>query len=147
MLDEKDMKILKELKKNSRLSVQKIANNTGIPSTTVFNRIKQLEKSNVIKGYTVVLDEGKMGKNMAAYILITVDYNLLKKRGTSQHELAAKLKHHELVDDISIVTGIGDIIVKIRTQDITQLNEFVTKYIRNIEGVENTQTSIVLESF
>ena len=65
----------------------------------------------------------------------------------TQQELAHKLRQHEFVDDISIIAGTSDIIVKIRTQDISQLNGFVTKYLRNIEGVEGTQTSVILESF
>ena len=80
MIDEKGVKILKELKGDGRLSAQEISKSTGIAVTTVFNRIKRMQKSGVIKGYTVVLDEGKIGRNVAAYILITVDYNLLKRK-------------------------------------------------------------------
>ena len=147
MLDEKDIKILKELKRNGRLSAQEISKRTKIAVTTVFNRIKRMEKSEVIKGYTAVVDEGKTGRNIAAYVSITVDYGLLKRKGMTQQELAHKLRQHEFVDDISIIAGTSDIIVKIRTQDISQLNGFVTKYLRNIEGVEGTQTSVILESF
>ena len=147
MLDEKDIKILKELKRNGRLSAQEIAKRTGIAVTTVFNRTKRMERTGVIRGYTAVLDEGKTGRNTAAYVSITVNYNILKRKKITQHQLAAQLRTHEYVDEVAMITGTSDIIVKIRTPDISQLNEFVTKYLRNIEGVERTQTSVVLESF
>ena len=147
MIDQKDIKILKELRSNGRLSAQEIAKKTGIAVTTAFNRIKRMEKSKIIKGYTVVLDEGKTGRNIAAYVLITVDYNLLKRKKTSQHQLATKLRQHEFVDEVAMITGASDIVIKIRTMDISQLDEFVTKYLRNVEGVERTQTSVILESF
>lgn len=147
MLDEKDIKILKELRKNGRLSAQEISQRTKIAVTTVFNRVKRMEKTGVIKGYTAVVDDGKTGRTIAAYVSITVDYNHLKRKGLSQQELAVKLRQHEFVDEVSMITGTSDIIVKIRTQDISQLNDFVTKYLRNIEGIENTQTSVVLEDF
>ncbi|MBI2076652.1 MAG: Lrp/AsnC family transcriptional regulator [Candidatus Aenigmarchaeota archaeon] len=147
MMDKKDIMILKELRGNGRLSAQQIAKKTKIPVTTVFNRVKRMEKAGVIKGYTVTVDEGKIGRNIAAYISITVDYNLLKRKGVSQQQLAAKLRQHEFVDEVDMITGTSDIIVKIRTMDMSQLNEFVTKYLRNVDGVERTQTSVILESF
>lgn len=147
MVDKKDIIILKELKRNGRLSAQEISKKTGIAVTTVFNRIKRMEKTGVIKGYAVVADEGKIGRSIAAYILITVDYNLLKKKKITQQELAVELKGHEFVDEVSMVTGSSDIIVRLRTMDVSQLNEFVTKYLRNIDGVERTETAVILESF
>ncbi|MBI2971715.1 MAG: Lrp/AsnC family transcriptional regulator [Candidatus Aenigmarchaeota archaeon] len=147
MMDEKDIKILKELKRDGRLSAQELAKKTGIAATTAFNRMKRMEKTGVIRGYTVVVDEGKIRRNIAAYVLITVDYHLLKKKQVTQHQLAAQLKQHEFVDEVSMVTGTSDIIVKIRTQDIAQLNEFVTTYLRNVQGVDRTQTAVILESF
>lgn len=147
MIDKKDIMILKELKRDGRLSAQQIAKKTGISTTTVFNRIRRMEKAGVIKGYTVVADEGKIGRNIAAYISITVDYSLLKRKKISQQELAAELRRHEFVDEVDMITGTSDIVVKLRTMDMSQLNEFVTKYLRNLDGVERTQTSVILESF
>ncbi len=147
MTDKKDIMILKELKSNGRLSAQQIAKRAKIPVTTVFNRIKRMEKTGVIKGYTVTVDEGRVGRNIAAYISLTVDYNLLKRKGVSQQQLATKLRQHEFVDEVDMITGTNDILVKIRTMDMSQLNDFVTKYLRNVDGVERTQTWIILESF
>lgn len=147
MIDKKDTMILRELKRDGRLSAQEISKKTGIATTTVFNRIKRMEKTGVIKGYTVLADEGRIGRNVAAYVLLTVNYNLGGGRRLSQHELSMKLRRHEFVDEVSIVTGTNDIIIKIRTPDMLQLNEFVTTFLRNIEGIERTQTSVILESF
>lgn len=146
MVDQKDVRILKELKNNSRLSAREISKKARIPVTTVFNRIKRMEKSGVIKGYTAILDEDKLGKHIAAYIIITVDYNFLKKAKMSQHDLAMKLKEHEFVGEAAIITGIGDIILKIKAVDLSELNKFVTENLRNIDGVEKTQTSVILDS-
>jgi len=144
MLDKKDSIIIEVLKQNSSLSTQKIAKKTGIPITTVHNRIKKLEKGGVIKGYTVVLDNKKIGKPIAAYILITVDYKRLKEIKKSQYELAQRLLRNPLVESSAMVTGESDIIIKIRCSSVDELNEFVTIYLRNLEGVEKTQTAIVL---
>lgn len=145
--DKKDMLILEVLKQNSRLSSQQISAITGIPITTVHNRIKKLEKSSVIKGYTINLDHKKLGKELEAYILISVDYKLLKEKDSSQHDLARLLVQHEFVEEVAMITGVSDIITHIRVNSIDQLDNFVTKELRNIDGVEKTQTMIVLSSF
>lgn len=144
VLDKKDSTILAALKENAKLSTQQIAKRTRIPITTVHNRIKKLEKEGIVKGYTVVLDNKKIGKPLAAYILITVDYKLLKEIKKSQYELAQQLLKNPAVESSAMITGASDIIIKVRCGSIDELNEFVTIYLRNVEGVEKTQTAIVL---
>ena len=143
-MDEKDEKILELLSENSKLTTHQISKKTLIPVTTVHNRIKKLENEGIIKKYSVKLDNKKIGKNIAAYIHIVVDYRLLKEIKMSQYELAKKLKQHALVEEASMVTGGTDIIIKVRVKDIDELDDFVTKKLRNIDGIEKTQTMIIL---
>ena len=143
-MDKKDEQIIEILKENSKLSTQQISKKTSIPITTVHNRIKKLEKEGVIKRYTLELDNKKLGKDIAAYINIVVDYRLLKEKNLSQHELARKLKQHEFVEEAAMITGGTDLIIKVRVKNVDQLDNFVTKYLRNIEGVEKTQTMVIL---
>lgn len=143
-LDKKDFAILEVLKEKSNLSTQKIAKKVNIPITTVHNRIKKLEKEGIIKNYTVNLDNKKLGKKIAAYILITVDYKLLKEIKSTQYELAKKIKSNPAVEEASMVTGATDIMIKVRAKDMDALSEFVTKYLRNVNGVERTQTAVIL---
>lgn len=147
MLDEKDLKILEILKQNAKLTTKQIAKKVGMPATTVYNRIKGMEESGIIKGYMVSLNNKKLGKNISAYILITVDYKLLKEMKTTQHDLAKRLRKHKFVEEVDMITGTSDIIIRVATNDIDQLDEFVTKYLRNIDGVERTQTMVILSSF
>jgi len=143
-MDEKDDKILKLLKENSKLTTQQISKKLLIPITTIHNRIKKLEKEGIIKRYTLDLDNKKIGKNIAAYIHIVVDYKLLKEIKMSQHELAKKIKQYDFVEEAAMVTGGTDIIIKVRVKDIDELDDFVTKKLRNIDGIEKTQTMIIL---
>jgi len=143
-MNTKDKLILNVLKENSKLSVQKISKETNIPVTTVYNRIKNLEKNKIIKKYTILLDNKLLDKNIAAYVAITMDYSLLKKMNLSQHDIAKKLKRNENVEEIAMITGIIDILIKIRVKDIEELDNFVTKYLRNIDGIKKTQTMVVL---
>lgn len=144
--DSKDMKILEMLKTDSKLTTQQISKKTLIPVTTVHNRIKRMERSGIIKKYSVVLDHKKLGKGVMAFILLTVSYVLPSGKKVSQTELAKTIGSLPQVEETHIVTGGTDIIIKVRVQDIDALNQFVISDLRSIEGVENTQTIITLSS-
>lgn len=143
-MDAKDEKILEILKDNAKLSTQQISKKTLIPITTVHNRIKKMERDGIIKGYTVKLDYSKLGKGLSAYILITVDYKHLKEIKSSQHELLKKMQKHPFVEHGAMITGGNDIIIKIRVKNMGEMDEFVTTHLRNIEGIDRTQTLVVL---
>ncbi len=143
-MDEKDEKILKLLKENSKLTTNQISKKTLMPITTVHNRIKKLEKEGIIEGYTVKLNNKKIGKLISAYILINVDYKLLQQLKTTQNDLLKKLKANNAVEEAAMITGASDIILKVRVKDIDELNEFVTILLRNIKGIEKTQTAVIL---
>ena len=143
-MDKKDEKILELLKENSKLTTQQISKKTLIPITTVHSRIKKMEREGIINKYTLRLDHKKLGKNISAYILIVVDYKLLKENRISQHELTKKIRQNEFVEEAAMVTGGTDIIIKIRVKNVDELDYFVTKYLRNINGIEKTQTMVIL---
>ena len=143
-MDKKDEKILELLKENSKLTTQQISKKTLIPITTVHSRIKKLEKEGVINKYSLKLDHKKLGKNISAYIHIVVDYKSLKENKITQHELAKKIRQHEFVEEAAMVTGGTDIIIKVRVKNVDELDYYVTKYLRNINGIEKTQTMVIL---
>ena len=147
MIDKKDLEIIEILRQEGQVSAQHIAKKTGIPITTVHNRIKRLKDTGIIKGFTVVLDNKRLGKMISAYIFLTVNYKLLKQKHTTQQKLAEALSKTEYVETTSMITGTNDIILKLRVPDIDQLDEFVTKYLRNVDGVEKTQTLVILSEY
>ena len=121
-----------------------ISKKTAIPITIVCNRIKKLEKFGIIKNYTIVLDNKKIGKELGVYILITFDYKLLKEKGLSQYQVAEKIKKYDTVEEVNMITGQFDIVAKIRVKNIEEASDFVTKELRDIDGIEKTQTMVIL---
>lgn len=97
--------------------------------------------------YTINVDNKKLGKDISAYILVTVDYKLLKQKRISQHDLAKSIKTHETVEEVAMIAGASDIILRVSVKNIHQLDDLVTKELRNIEGIDRTQTLIVLSTF
>lgn len=147
MIDDKDIKILDLLKSDAKLTTKQISKKILLPITTVHNRIKKLENLGVIKNYSVIIDHKKLGKSISAYILMNINYVYLKEKKITQHQLAQQLSSHPMVDKISMVTGETDMILRVIVNDVSQLDDFVTKYLRNIDGVQRTKTMLVLHEF
>jgi DNA-binding Lrp family transcriptional regulator len=146
-IDDKDTKVLELLKENSKLGTNQMSKRLRMPITTVHNRIKKLEKEGVIQGYTLKIDYKKIGYPIKAFILVNVSYTLPDGEKIDQEELAKKIKKLEGVEEVNIMTGVTDILLSVRVKDIEQLNDFVIRKLRNIPGVDKTQTMIVLNNY
>ena len=145
-IDEKDFIILNLLKENSKLTSRQIYKKTKIPITTIHNRIKKMEELRVIKNFTVNLNYKKLGQPILAYILITINYILPSGSRIDQEDVAKKIRALQNVEEIYMVTGGIDMFVKSRFKDIDELYNFIIKKLRTIDGIDKTQTLIVLNS-
>ena len=70
-MDETDIKILKQVLSDARLSYRKIAEEIGVSPPTVLTRIQRLENNHIIKSYSAVLDHEKLGYDLTAIIELT----------------------------------------------------------------------------
>ncbi len=144
-IDATDIKIINSLKKNGKDSYRELSKKLLMPLTTIHNRIRKLESNGIIKGYSIILNNKKLGKDLAAYILIKADYNSLKHTGTTQQQLAEKIKNSLNAEDVALITGFRDIIIKVRCFNIDELNTLITKELRTIQGIKSTETLVILE--
>ncbi|MFC1753943.1 Lrp/AsnC family transcriptional regulator [Thermoproteota archaeon] len=143
-VDSKDRGIVAELVKDSRQTTGKLSKKLNIPVTTVHNRIKKLIKKGIIINYTVNLDHNQLGRPVPAYVGVTINYNAPGKK-VSQVEVAKEVKKIDGVYEVYIMTGGSDLLVKVLVKDISDLNELVTNKLRNVHGVDKTQTAIILK--
>lgn len=144
MPDEKDFQILEMLIDNARISHRDISKATKIPTMTVMNRIKKMEKEGVIKRYSAKIDHEKIGLGIVSYVLINTSFPHVQKKQTTQVEIAKQFAKYPFISCISTLTGKKDILLRVRARDIRELQRFVTK-IAQIEGIGNTETMVVLE--
>ena len=143
-LDEKDRAILQEVSRDSSQTTKRLARKLGLPPTTVHNRIARLEKEGVITGYSAHIDHAKAGKPLGAIINVTVNYQALKR---SQHDTAKQIAEFEGVDEVAIVTGEMDIVVKLHVRDANELDEFLTKKLRTVASVDRTVSWVIIHEF
>jgi len=144
-LDAKDIEILDLIQDNCKQTVKELARKIHSPITTVYNKIKRMEKHGVIKGYKAILDHKKLGLTTTAFIFISFSYEY-GNNARSQREVVKKIAQLPEVQEAHIVTGDWDIILKVRVRDVDELGRFVIDKLRVIEGVERTLTSVVLDT-
>jgi DNA-binding Lrp family transcriptional regulator len=136
--DEKDLFIIDELKKNSKLSEQKIARKTGIPMTTVHNRIRKLRDSGIIEGYTIKVDYAKLGKPLIAFVLVKAAHG-------DQKELLKKIAALAGVYETAMITGEFDILFKARVSSMEELNGLIVQNLRKQKTIAETRTMVCYE--
>jgi DNA-binding Lrp family transcriptional regulator len=135
-LDETDVKILKALTVDARLSSRQIARQCGISIGTALSRIRKMEDDSVIRGYAALLDQEKLGYELTVMTEITVSKGRLLE---IENEIA-RIPNVCCVYDL---TGLADaaIVAKFKTRE--DLSKF-TKHILSLPYVERTNTHVVL---
>ena len=128
MLDTKDQKILELLEKNGRLPIQDISAKLNIPPSTIHNRIKRMENTKVIEGYSIKLNEKIMERDFTVYMLVN---------GSTGNYLEKEFLEKKEIIEVSGITGEYDLIIKMQFPNISNYNifltEFRTKYSSNIK--------------
>ncbi|MEM2906311.1 MAG: Lrp/AsnC family transcriptional regulator [Candidatus Bathyarchaeia archaeon] len=135
-MDDVDLKILKELSIDARLSYREIARRTGLAVGTVASRIANLEKTKVIKGYSPILDAEKLGYDIVAIIEVVVTKGKLL-------DVEEKVAENPSVYGVYDVTGPSDAIVIARFKTRGELSQFV-KSLLAMEYVDRTITHVAL---
>ncbi len=146
-LDERDIKILKLLQKNCRMTAKEIAKKIGSPITTVYAKIKRMEELGVIKQYKAILNSKKLDKGAAAFILTSFVYRPGgREKPLSQRDVAKQIAAFPEVQEVHIITGGWDILIKVKADHVDTLGKFVMDKLRIVEGIENTLSCIVYET-
>jgi Lrp/AsnC family leucine-responsive transcriptional regulator len=146
-LDEKDLGILKLIQKNSKLTAKQIAKKTGTPLTTVFAKTKRMEEFGIIKQYRAIVAPEKLGAGTAAFILASVSYRAKADDvPISQRVVAEEIARFPEVQEVHIITGDWDLLVKLRAENVDSIGKFVVDKLRLIKGLEKTLTCMVFET-
>jgi len=142
--DAAERELLHELQADSKRGLRELSRKLGLPISTVHEKIKRLERDGYIKGYHAILDEKKLGFAVTGFILVSVNYTAAPK--TTQAEIAAKAAKLPNVQEVHIITGEWDFLVKAKAESVEELGKMVTGKLRTIPGVEKTLSIITYET-
>ncbi len=138
-LDKIDLELLEILQQQGRTKRNVLAEKVGLSLPAVSERLKKLEDEGIIEGYYAKLNYKKMGRDITAFVVVTID--------TSKH-FTGFLEHILKSDDIQechAITGEGTHLLKVRTENTEGLEKLLAK-IQSWQGVLKTTTDLVLST-
>ena len=138
-MDKIDYEILSCLKENARENATNIGAKINLSTSAVIERIKKFEASRLIKQYTIVLDQQALGGELMAFISVRLEH-------PKYYENFVELVNaHNSISECYYIAGDFDFILKAITKN-TQCLEDILNYIKSIDGVSLTRTSVVLSA-
>jgi len=137
MVRNSNLRILKILRENSRTPFLKIAEKLGISETAVRKRINRLQKSGVIRRYTIEIDPKKLGYEVNA--LIGIDTK-------PEHYISVIEELKKMDEIVSLYASTGDhmLLAECWLRNSEELAKFV-KRLNEIEGITRICPAIILE--
>lgn len=137
-LDEVDLKILRDLQRDARVSFKTVAQKVGVSEATIFVRVRKMQERGVIRGFTTLIAPAAVGKPLTAIVLVRANPK------TYSSVLDALSKFDDIYE-IYDVTGQYYSILKIRTSGTEVLGKIMDD-IGRIDGIAGTETIIVLRT-
>jgi len=138
-IDEIDRKILESLIKDASISVPRLSKNINVNPSVCYSRIKRLMRRNLIKKFTIIVDEEVLGYPMKALVGLNTDIR-------QRENILNKIKELPETRVIQEVTGRFDIMMEIRAESLDHLHKVVTGSIGQTEGIVRTETLIELKT-
>jgi Lrp/AsnC family leucine-responsive transcriptional regulator len=115
--------------------------------TTIFAKTKRMEELGVIREYRAIVAPEKLGSGTAAFILASVSYRAKADDiPISQRIVAEEIAKFAEVQEVHIITGDWDLLIKLRAESVESIGKFVVDKLRLIKGLEKTLTCMVFET-
>lgn len=132
LLDDYDMKILRILHKNARITMKELSQNIYLSQPACAERVKRLEAHQIIKGYSAQIDWSKVDYPLATIIRIRPLPGCL-------HKVEAVIKSLSNIEWCEKVTGDDAFICKMRLRHVSDLD----MYLEKISQIAMTNTSVI----
>lgn len=139
-LDQKDLAILKLLQHNARITVKEISEKVNLSTTPVFERIRWMEKSGVIKQYATLVDPAKLNRRLVVIVYVSL----------KQHNKTAGSKFVKAINDMNEVlecysiSGEFDFMLKVVVEDMNSYYDFHVNRLSELENIGNVQSIFVM---
>jgi Lrp/AsnC family transcriptional regulator, leucine-responsive regulatory protein len=137
-VDDLDLTLLRALAVDARQSQRALARAVGMSPPAIADRLARLERLGAIRGYRVELDWAALGYPVVVYLAVTAN------PGADLSEIARAIRALPEAQDMSVVTGAFDLLVRLRVRDHTHLRELLLNTIFQITGVQRTETFLSL---
>ena len=134
-IDSIDLKILAELQKDANISVPKLSKKINVNPSVAYSRIKRLTKRQLIKRFTIEVNDDVLGFNVSAVIGLNIDSKV-------REQILEEMLRMEGIRDIYEVTGRFDLLVRVKARSLDDLHSMVSAKMGKLNGVNHSETFI-----
>ena len=139
-LDAIDLKILRELQREGRMTNVELAERVGISAPPCLRRVRKLEEAGVIEGYHAMLNARKLGFDIVAFCMVG-----LKHQSESQLKaFATATGEWQMVRQAWIMSGESDFMLHCVAENLTQFQDFVIEVLTAHENVDTVKTMLTI---
>lgn len=137
-IDETDRRILQELQRDGRLTLQQLSERVNLSSSPCARRIKKLESEGFITGYRALISEEKMGFGFSVFVSVTLDQQIDDRLVSFE----AEVERCPEVADCWLMTGRFDYLLRLTVIDMAEYERFLTHRLTKFPGVASIESSI-----
>lgn len=139
-LDAIDKKILQKLQSDSKITNKKLSLELNLSVTAIFERIKRLERNNVISGYVALVKPAEVDKSF----MVVCHLKLVQHSKSYVVEFEEEVAQLQEVLECYHVSGEYDYILKILVKDMEAYREFLLKKLTNLNHIGSTQSTFII---
>ncbi len=139
-LDRKEREILHVLQNEGRISNVDLAERVGLSESPCFRRVKRLEESGVIQGYSANLDQRQLGLQVTAFVQVSLDQQDDKK----QRDFLTRVEAEEHIVECHAMSGSHDFLLKVLAYSMDHFSELSMQRILKFPGVKNMESNFSL---
>ena len=140
LLDPLDIKILRALAEDGRMSLSDLAAHVSLSQTPTAKRVRRLEEEGIIKGYRAVFDDVRLGGSMTVFTWVSLSD---QKRESLQAFEKAMAKSPEVMDWY-LMTGDSDYLLRIAIDGLAEFERFLTERLAAFARVNSIKSSFAL---
>jgi DNA-binding Lrp family transcriptional regulator len=140
-LDDTDLRLLKTVQENARLSNVDLAERVGLSASPCLRRMRQLEESGVIKGYMTLIDQNSIGLPVSVFISVT----LKEQSERALDEFEGRIRALPEVMECYLMTGTADYLLRVVTADLAAYERFLKEHLTRIPAIASIQSSFALK--
>ncbi len=137
----KDRQLLAELQRDSRITVQELADKIGMSTSACWRRVKALENDGVIERYAVIINAKKAGFGLASMVHVS----LARHEQKNVDQFIREVSRHPEVLECFATSGEADFHLRVVVEDMDAYNLFLDDFIFKLPGVSQVRSNIVLK--
>ncbi len=138
-MDKIDRDIVRLLEEDARMSFAELGTRVGLSKTPCWQRVRELERRGLIRGYRTELDAESLGLRVHAFVHVTIN--------AAQHaEFEAAAANHPAVLQCFTTAGQADYLMHVLVAEISQLDQLLRMEIRRMPGVQKLETTVCMKT-